>query len=112
MRKLLLRWLCGKGGEEMMAMLWAQQIMLGKKTFAQVPKLLKDKVAEILREPIYELIGEGTEEESAQEKPAPTNGGEPSMSMRDQRLVSWFRSLPEEKQKAILVAQDAPEGLV
>ena len=32
----------------MMAMLWAQQIMLGKKTFAQVPRLLKDKVHEIL----------------------------------------------------------------
>ena len=31
-----------------MAMLWAQQIMLGKKTFAQVPRLLKDKVREIL----------------------------------------------------------------
>ena len=28
----------------MMAMLWAQQIMLGKKTYAQVPRLLKDKV--------------------------------------------------------------------
>ena len=32
----------------MMAMLWAQQIMMGKKTFAQVPKLLKEKVREIL----------------------------------------------------------------
>lgn len=32
----------------MMAMLWAQQIMLGKKTFADVPRLLKDKVNEIL----------------------------------------------------------------
>jgi len=32
----------------MMAMLWAQQIMLGKKTFAQVPKLLRDKVRELL----------------------------------------------------------------
>lgn len=32
----------------MMAMLWANQIMLGKKTFAQVPKLLKDQVREIL----------------------------------------------------------------
>lgn len=32
----------------MMAMIWAQQIMLGKKTFAQVPRLLKDKVREIL----------------------------------------------------------------
>ena len=32
--------------EDMMAMLWAQQIMLGKKTYAQVPRLLKDKVKE------------------------------------------------------------------
>ena len=34
--------------EDMMAMIWAQQIMLGKKTFAQVPRLLKDKVREVL----------------------------------------------------------------
>ena len=45
---LLFRIIWGKEGEDMMAMLWAQQIMLGKKTFAQVPKLLKDKVREIL----------------------------------------------------------------
>lgn len=31
-----------------MAMIWAQQIMLGKRTYAQVPRLLKDKVREIL----------------------------------------------------------------
>lgn len=34
----------------MMAMLWAQQIMLGKKTFEQVPRLLKGKVKEILED--------------------------------------------------------------
>ena len=45
---LLFQILFGKGGEDMMAMLWAQQIMLGKKTFADVPRLLKDKVKEIL----------------------------------------------------------------
>lgn len=32
----------------MMAMIWAQQIMLGKKTYAHVPRLLKEKVKEIL----------------------------------------------------------------
>ena len=32
----------------MMAMIWAQQIMLGKRTFSQVPRLLKEKVKEIL----------------------------------------------------------------
>lgn len=32
----------------MMAMLWAQQIALGKATFADVPRLLKDKVKALL----------------------------------------------------------------
>ncbi len=48
LRSLFSYILFGKEGETMMAMLWAQQIMLGKKTFAQVPKLLKEKVKEIL----------------------------------------------------------------
>jgi hypothetical protein len=43
-----------------MAMLWAQQIMLGKKSFSDVPKLLKDKVKEI-------LIDSGMEELSKDE---------------------------------------------
>ena len=38
----------GKEGKEMMAMLWAQQIMLGKKTYDQVPRLLKEQVREVL----------------------------------------------------------------
>ena len=32
----------------MMAMLWAQQIMLGKAVYADVPRLLKAKVKELL----------------------------------------------------------------
>ena len=48
MHKLIIKILFGKEGETMMAMLWAQQIMLEKKTYAQVPKLLKEKVKEIL----------------------------------------------------------------
>ena len=38
----------GKEEKEMLAMLWANQIILGKKTFAQVPAKLKDQVREIL----------------------------------------------------------------
>lgn len=48
LHRLIFRLLFGKGGEDMMAMLWAQQIMLGKKSFDQVPRLLKDKVKELL----------------------------------------------------------------
>lgn len=32
----------------MMAMLWCQQILLGKKTFEQVPAKLRDQVAALL----------------------------------------------------------------
>ena len=48
MYKLILNLLFGKESETMMAMLWAQQIMLGKKTFDEVPRLLKEQVKEIL----------------------------------------------------------------
>lgn len=48
-----------KDGKGMMAMLWAQQIMLGKKTYEQVPRLLKEKVKEILADSgMEELVGE------------------------------------------------------
>lgn len=36
----------------------------------------------------------------------PAQGGE--LSEKDVRLIQWFRSLPLEKQKAILIAQDGP----
>ena len=37
-----------KGGKDMMAMLFAQRIILGKITFEEVPAKLKAQVAEIL----------------------------------------------------------------
>lgn len=47
-KKFLYKLLFGKGGDDMMAMLWAQEIICGNKTYSQVPKLLKEKVKEIL----------------------------------------------------------------
>ena len=45
--------------KNMLAMLWATQIINGKKTYAQVPRLLKSQVAEILRDAgMEELIVE------------------------------------------------------
>ena len=55
----LMVFLMRKDGKEMMAMLWAQQIMLGKKTYEQVPRLLKEKVKEILADSgMEELVEE------------------------------------------------------
>ena len=48
MRSLLIQLIFGKESEVMMAMLWAQQILLGKKYYAQVPRMLKEQVKEIL----------------------------------------------------------------
>lgn len=47
-KNILYKLLFGKGGDDMMAMLWAQEIICGNKTYNQVPKLLKEKVKEIL----------------------------------------------------------------
>lgn len=63
LRAMMLYILFGKEGNEMMAMLWAQKIILGKKTFDQVPRLLKEQVKEILIESgVEELIGEDAAE--------------------------------------------------
>lgn len=56
--RLVFRVLFGKGGEDMMAMLWTQQIMLGKKTYAQVPRLLKEQVKELLIDSGYGYLAE------------------------------------------------------
>ena len=50
MLRLLLRLIYGKEVDTVMAMLWAQKIILGKKTYAQVPRLLKAQVKEILED--------------------------------------------------------------
>ena len=48
--KFLAYILFGKGGAVMMAKLWAQKIILGKKQYMDVPRLLKEQVKEILIE--------------------------------------------------------------
>jgi hypothetical protein len=60
--RALMQLFYGKEVDTMMAMLWAQKIILGEKTFAQVPRLLKDQVREILIESgMEELIVEEEE---------------------------------------------------
>lgn len=48
MRRLLLLLIFWKEVDEVMAMLWAQKVVLGKKVFSDVPRLLKEQVKEIL----------------------------------------------------------------
>lgn len=53
------------------------------------------------------LLGHADDPAPPGEKEPPAQGGE--LSEKDLRLIGWFRSLPPEKQKAILIAQDGPE---
>ena len=48
--KLLLKIIFRKGELDMIAMLWTQRIMCGKKTYNDVPRLLKEQVKELLIE--------------------------------------------------------------
>lgn len=61
------------------------------------------KIAEYFGISVRDLVGE------QKEKPAPTDGD--GLSEKDVRLIAWFRSLPPEKRKAILMLGEAPEGL-
>lgn len=54
------------------------------------------------------VVNSGSEIEQ-KENPA-TESSE--VSEKDIRLLNWFRSLPVEKQRAILVSQDAPEDVL
>ncbi len=48
-----------KEASNMLAMLWANQIIAGKRTYAQVPRLLRQQVAELLRDAgLGELVTE------------------------------------------------------
>ena len=70
-----IKWIFGKEGITMMAMFFAQRVILGKTTFEQVPKALKAGVAEV-------LIESGLPEPSTAERLVRAND----------RLFSWSRN--------------------
>lgn len=61
------------------------------------------KIADILDVYLSDLTSEKKESIPQQED---------ELSDKDIRLLNWFRSLPKEKQEAILIAQDGPTDLV
>lgn len=69
------------------------------------------------RKPSFELLLKLSEEldctvdDLVNDKKIPVTESD-GISDKDKRLIEWFRSLSPEKQKAILVSQDAPEELL
>ena len=79
---------------------------------ARMCAILQVMPEEILTEPkdidlVKGLIESQRSEQT--EKPAPLDGD--GLSDKDKRVIAWFRSLPLEKQKALLISQDGPEEL-
>lgn len=70
-----------------------------------LPDHMLADVASLLGATVDDLRGD-----TENEKKPTAQGGE--LTEKDVALINWFRSLPEEKQRAILVSQDAPEELL
>lgn len=59
---IIIRIIFGKGGIDMVAMLWVTRIVHGKKTYDDVPRGLKNQVKELLIEGGLEEFITGEEE--------------------------------------------------
>ena len=70
------------------------------------------KLGEVLECSVDDLVREEQKEPAPQKEDGFVYEPYDVWRERDMRLLRWFRSLPEEKQRAILFAQDAPEDLV
>lgn len=70
-----------------------------------------EKIAEVLGTSVGYLLGstDNACPPSRQKETSPEQEGQ--FSEKDVRLIAWFRSLPPEKQRAILIAQDGPKDL-
>lgn len=88
---------------------------LGKKCGTTKQTIYKYEIGTVTNIPIdkLEVIAEAVNVPAARllgwEKEQPTVSD--GLTDKDIRLVEWFRSLPEEKQKAILSLGGAPENL-
>lgn len=96
--------LCGKTGDKP----YKLAVALGAKNNSVVAQWKKgvvprmamlEKIAEHFQVSVGYLLSD------EQKQPSVPEG----LSEKDQRLIAWFRSLPEEKQKAILILQGGPE---
>lgn len=72
-------------------------------------KSYKNKLHEIAAK--YNVSVEWLRGEPDKKEQTATEAGE-GLSARDMALLNWFRSLPQEKQQAILIAQDAPKDIL
>lgn len=100
--------LCEKAGKKPYTV--AREIGLGGSNVAQWKKGSTPRPVVLQRIADYFGVSVGYLLTGEAQKESPPHGG--GLSEKDVRLIEWFRSLPPEKQKAILISQDAPKELI
>ena len=88
-------------------------ITLPEDVYAEVSDFKEENGFRSQSKAIQQLIVLGLQdvEDLDSEKTAARGDDLDAISEKDLRLLEWFRSLPQEKQRAILISQDAPEDL-
>lgn len=81
-----------------------------KKTGITPNKFILMKIANYFEISVSELLDEDAVVET--DKKTELSENNEQLTKKDIELINWFRSLPVEKQKAILAIGDAPKGLV
>lgn len=73
-----------------------------------LPEHMLADVASLLGVSVNDLRGDSENEK----KPTAQGDGLSEFTEKEAAILKWFRSLPEEKRRAILIAQDAPKELL
>lgn len=73
-----------------------------------LPEHMLADVASLLGVTVDDLRGDSENEK----KPTAQGDGLSEFTEKEAAILKWFRSLPEEKRRAILIAQDAPKELL
>jgi transcriptional regulator with XRE-family HTH domain len=74
-----------------------------------VRKATLERVANYFGVTVADLIGDDS---AQQKKPTAQGDGLSEFTEKEAAILKWFCSLPEEKRRAILIAQDAPKELL
>lgn len=105
--------LCASIGEKPTPV--AQKLGISKGTVASWKRIGNDptdaylaKIANYFGVSVDDLRGDSENEK----KPTAQGDGLSEFTEKEAAILKWFRSLPEEKRRAILIAQDAPKELL
>lgn len=105
---------CGKTGADL-----SRDLGLSNATYSnwntkktKIAKRNLPPIAEWLTNQLGRAITVADLTSQQKENPTAQGDGVDTITEKEVRMLKWFRSLPEEKLRAILISQDAPKDLL